>query len=72
MARFSRVKCRDTGHEFSVVVVNPDAHTLLDRPAEDSFGRQLPAKHCINKGKVNKAKPDTNSGSTPENKEAQK
>jgi len=69
---FTRVKCRDTGHEFSVVNVDPDVHIVLDKPAEDEFGRQLPAKHNITKGPAKKAKPDTDSGSTPEKQESQK
>jgi len=65
MPRFTRVKDNDTGHHYSVVKVNPDAHTVLKQPGEDSFGRALPAKPNINR--IN-----TTSGSTPENKEAQK
>lgn len=70
MPRFHRVKDKTTGHEFSVVNVNEDAHILLDKPGEDSFGRALPAKPNIPKGGT--ARKSTTSGSTPENKEAQK
>jgi hypothetical protein len=69
---FIRVKCRDTGHEFSVVNVDPDVHIVLDKPGQDQFGRQLPAKHNTTKGAAAPARPDTESGSTPEKKEAQK
>lgn len=48
---FTRVKDKKTGHEFSVLHVNPDKHEVLkDKDAEDRFGRPLPAKHNVTKG----------------------
>lgn len=70
MPKFYRVKDKDTGHEYSVVTVNEDAHTLLDKPGEDAFGRPYAAKPNIHKG--GKPRQSTKSGSTPENTEAQK
>jgi len=47
---WTRVKDKATGHEYSVQVVNEEAHTVIDKPAADDFDRPLPAKHNINKG----------------------
>lgn len=41
---WTRVKDKDTGHEYSVAFVNPEAHEVLDKPGADRFGNPLPAK----------------------------
>jgi len=47
---WTRVKDKDTGHEFSTQLVNPDAHTVIDKDAVDGLGRPLPVKHYTTKG----------------------
>jgi hypothetical protein len=69
--RFTRVKDKSTGHHYSVVHVDEDAHVVLKQPGEDKFGRPLPAKPNINKGSGDSSRA-AESGSTPEKKEAPK
>jgi len=47
---WTRVKDNDTKHEYSVQIVNPDAHTVIDKDAVDGLGRPLPVKHYTTKG----------------------
>ena len=44
MTDWTRVKDKDTGHEYSVAVVNDEAHEVLQKPATDRLGSALPAK----------------------------
>jgi hypothetical protein len=42
---WTRVKDNSTGHEYTVGVVDPAAHTILkDKDAVDMYGVPLPAK----------------------------
>jgi len=41
---WTRVKDKDTGHEYSVAVVVDEAHEVLQKPATDRLGVPLPAK----------------------------
>jgi hypothetical protein len=42
---WTRVKDNSTGHEYTVGVVDPEAHTILkDKDAVDTYGVPLPAK----------------------------
>jgi len=53
---WTRVKDNDTKHEYSVQIVNEEAHTVIDKPAADDFDRPLPAKHYTTKGGTPAAK----------------
>lgn len=45
MTGWTRVKDKDTGHEYTVAVVNDEAHEVLDnKAAVDRVGRPLPVK----------------------------
>ncbi|MBO0826209.1 MAG: hypothetical protein J2P24_00365 [Streptosporangiales bacterium] len=44
MPEWTRVRDKDTGHEYSTRTVLPDAHQVLDKDAADAYGRPLPAK----------------------------
>lgn len=45
MPDWKRVRSkRGPGHEYSVQVVDPNRHDVVDKPAADSQGRPLPAK----------------------------
>lgn len=43
-AEWVRVKDKSTGHEYSVAVVDPDAHEVLKKDAADMYNEPLPAK----------------------------
>lgn len=49
MAEFYRVRDKATRHEYSVrpSQFNPDAHTLLDKPAVTRGGDVVPPKHYV-------------------------
>lgn len=42
-----RVRDKDTKHEYTVGVVDPDAHEEIDGPAVDASGAPLPPKHHL-------------------------
>lgn len=42
---YLRVKHKTLGTEFSTTEHNPEFETLLAKPAVDSYGAPLPAKH---------------------------
>lgn len=44
MPKFVRVRDNRTGHEYSTARVDPQHHTVLDRPAVSATGKPLPAK----------------------------
>lgn len=60
MSDFTRVKDNDTGHEYTVPTslfeLYPDHYTEVDKPATDSVGEPLPAKHKISAAKKAAAK----------------
>lgn len=42
-----RVKDKDTGHKYTVSVVDPEFHTVLHEDAVDAAGVALPAEHHV-------------------------
>lgn len=71
MAEFYRVRDKETRHEYSVrpSQFNPDAHTLIDKPAVTRGGDIVPPKHYVPLADVKpKAKrtPTKSPASTPE------
>lgn len=44
MTDWTRVRDKDTKHEFSVAVVDPDSMEVLKKDAVDTYGNPLPAK----------------------------
>lgn len=42
-----RVKDKDTKHEYTVGVVDPEAHEVLNEDAVDAAGTPLPPKHHL-------------------------
>lgn len=50
MTDWVRVKDKSTRHEYTVGVVDPDAHDILDKKeAADIYGNPLPAKPYVSK-----------------------
>lgn len=50
MTDWFRVKDKSTKHEYTVGVVDPEAHEVLKKPGADDLGNPLPAKPNVPKG----------------------
>lgn len=57
MAKFYRVRDRETGHEYTTALFLQGVHILLDEPAVDADGRTLPAKPNPNPGPITEVQP---------------
>lgn len=44
MPNWTRVRDKETGHHYSVAVVDSERHEVLKQDATDRHGRPLPAK----------------------------
>lgn len=53
---WTRVKDKSTGHEYTVAVVDPEAHDVLDKKdAVDLQGNPLPAKPKLTRAQASKS-----------------
>lgn len=57
MPEFTRVRDKDTGHEYSVVNVDPDAHEVIDGDAANADGVPLPPTYTTSKKAASKETP---------------
>jgi hypothetical protein len=54
-----RVRDKETGHHYSVSVVDPDIHQELKQPALDANGSPLPPKPRVESARSTTASADT-------------